>query len=375
MSAMLDSSDVGDASDLSDCDNELSSKTFLHDIEARLKQPLKQWGFVVYRTVYTPESKAGLWALAVQTIRDLIRSHFDEQDRFCKFRQLQKHTATDERLSPKVLAEASITPAMLDPSSCNAVIDAFHLDVIEDESLNNIAIEDVRCRFRQLSLSESYQGFKTGICENACLMINEAAMWSLVSTAASGYADSYRCLSKIKQHTKKHGEGYVTAIDPWYPHGDHYPPYCLDLLGYTSVRVSCIATYYSIMQDPELGQAEYLPWINYHGEVPMSSDRCFSNVHAPDGPEGRFKFKGMHFSRNGFKKEWDKFQLGWPHEASSRPTSLSRRNISATETKKTSVHMLLLRFSDARTFMRTTCVRTLLGRSRRLTWAVATDVP
>ncbi|KAF2227481.1 hypothetical protein BDZ85DRAFT_254386 [Elsinoe ampelina] len=292
--------------DSDDWDNdERFGRIFMHMARKRSEQPFQRWGFVLYRTVYAPESYQGLWAQALQTIRDRVRASFQEE----RLKDLHKLQETMGTTSPtEALRRAGIHPNRLDPGIEHEAIESFHLEVIEDpENLNNASIGDVRDLFRKMAFGKSNNGLQTGICRDHCLMINEQSMWSLVlDSAASSLVIPEDVPKDMRENIKAWREGYLTGIDACYPFAFSYPPYCLDLLGYTGVRVGSLSYFYLEVLDPEVGRLEECPFIYYHGEIPMRSHhQTYPNMLPTAGLETTFKIQGCHSSVEEQKQEWD----------------------------------------------------------------------
>lgn len=141
------------------------------------------WGFVIYRTVYTPESDAQ-WSAAL-----------DKFDRY---------------IYDEVSAEVEKTRQPRDPYPAKLVREGYRNVIFSDKDrFNGASIQQIREHFNQWKESHGYERDVTNPSElsrfNMCLMVDEKALSSLVASVAPGQQ-----------------RGYCIMVDPYYHDGELY---------------------------------------------------------------------------------------------------------------------------------------------------------
>lgn len=153
-------------------DNRLESKAwwenenseivrFLHD-ELSFQWP---WGFTIYRTVYTPESKKQ-WGTVLEAISKSIMEDLDEDEPSRIFQQGYRPLVFDD-------------PAQFDDAT----------------------LDEIRDHFREVQESDNGND---GVRFRWCLVINENALQSILG------------------HPEPQKDGWVTVVDPNYQGGSNY---------------------------------------------------------------------------------------------------------------------------------------------------------
>lgn len=112
------------------------------------------WGFVIYRTVYTPESDA-LWPS--------ILSKIDSYVAFAVWRYLRYDKTFDKSLKPSTFDYAAATPES-----------AYFKNIVFSDAVKyaNATLNTIRGHFADFLHTTPYSQ-KTGITEEVCLVIDE----------------------------------------------------------------------------------------------------------------------------------------------------------------------------------------------------------
>jgi hypothetical protein len=219
------------------------------------------WGFVIYRTIYTPESDT-MWATVLERLHVFIKFSLD-------FRRLMQEQESGFQI---------------DSIPDDLVYQLFQNDVVEDrESLDGASIKVVRKHFRTWREQQDSKILSWTMRRKFCLMIDEDALKSLFEAQAP----------TIENYNQPRQRVWVTAIDPFFDRQTYYEfPYA----GWMRVPVDSLWYLCLVLEGRDF--EEECPPIYFPGQIPVFEAEL---IDPPEGLEGKVPYGGTTRGGGGFR--------------------------------------------------------------------------
>ncbi|KAF3492428.1 uncharacterized protein GIQ15_01945 [Arthroderma uncinatum] len=155
---------------------------------------VQPWGFIVYRTVYTPESNA-VWDSVTTELQDYANNS-----------------------SPSGIAGGKWTAPRLWYMDDASLYDGLSLDQVRD------IFADYSTAATDLFNEGAFEEFSRGARWDICLVIDEEAMYSIVNYASDDASESIRLFNRPRRKGPKPPIPYVKAVERCYEPPDPNPP-------------------------------------------------------------------------------------------------------------------------------------------------------